>query len=191
MELTDTLVAQTSTPPIIQGVAQRLRGLAKVLAQRAASTAALFVFHLLPVVLSGSDRRHLPTRLGALVARARASLAVPMRVPAAFVPAGLTGLRAHQAQVACVIALPCQQGGRQAAQVGAVHVEGNATRHGLHVVFAQASGGAAVAGICACMTGLNAGFVAVRRRGGHGAPFADGLNGCSWATRLSKPRSPS
>ena len=77
-------------------------------------------------------------------------------VLAALGGAGSTYLGALAAQGHGEGAAACHETGRQAAQLRAVHVQGNAASHHLDVFFAQAGAGAMVAGGGASVAGVDA-----------------------------------
>ena len=101
--------------------------------------------------------RHGAACFGAGVAVAGAGLAMVMVVLGAFVAAALADIGAQRADGLGMFAATCHGGGCKVAQRGAVHVERNAARHHLHVVFLQASAGAVVAGDGAGVAGCDAG----------------------------------
>jgi hypothetical protein len=74
-------------------------------------------------------------------------------------------ISAHTAQIARHLAATSHVGRRESADLGAVHVERDASRHLADVLFLQAGGRAVIAGVCALVAGGNAGRVVVV---GHG-----------------------
>jgi hypothetical protein len=90
-----------------------------------------------------------PTRFGAC-------LAVGHVMPGAFLRAGKAYVGADGANCAVVGATACHEAQGKPAQLGAVQVERNATRHEAWVRLLQATDGAMIAGDCTCVTGLDA-----------------------------------
>lgn len=90
------------------------------------------------------------TRLGARLAMFHLELC-------AFIPASLTqvgtGLANRTGKLAATRHIACSQ----AANLGAVHIQGNAARHRFQIRFLQTSGCAMVASICACIAGFDTG----------------------------------
>ena len=92
------------------------------------------------------------TSLGAL-------LAMVGVVHGAFVTAGLADVRADSAKRLRVFTAPCHRTGCKLADGGAVHIEGNATRHHFDIRFLKTSSRAVVASYCAVETSFDTGCV--------------------------------
>ena len=82
---------------------------------------------------------------------------VHLVLPALF-GAGVAHVGALQAQRCCEAAAAGHEGCGGAADLGAIHIQGDTVRHHLYIVFLQAGGAAVVAGGRASVAGLDAGF---------------------------------
>ena len=103
--------------------------------------------------------RHRAALFRAASAGRGAFLAVAHRVLGAFVRAGVAGVRAHCADGGCEFTAARHRGGRQPADVGAFHVQRDASRHHLDIRFLKARAGAVRASNSARVARLYAGCV--------------------------------
>lgn len=76
-----------------------------------------------------------------------------------LITAGFTDVRTECTHLARELTIARHIARGQAANRGAIHVERDATRHHFDVVLLQAGGGAVIAGVCAGITHVDAGFV--------------------------------
>lgn len=83
--------------------------------------------------------------VGTPAACLRALLAMVHLVLPAFVAAGFANISAKTAEFACHLAASCHIGSRDAADLRAIHVKRNTTRHHLYILLLQAGCGAMVA----------------------------------------------
>lgn len=100
--------------------------------------------------------RHLAAALGATPAGFCTFLAVIHRVLAALFRAGIADLGAQVANVAGKFAAARHHAGGVAANLSALDVERDTSRHCSDVLFFEAGGGAVIARIRAFLAGLNA-----------------------------------
>ena len=104
---------------------------------------------------SSSCRRHPAALFGTAPAGGGAILAVLRLVLGAFVAACLAYLSANLAKRFRKLAAPRHIARSQSADLGTVHVERNAARHHLDVIFLQAGRRAHIAGVGAGITSFN------------------------------------
>jgi hypothetical protein len=120
------------------------------------------IFQLLDVLAHGG---HVLALISTATARSRTLLAVIVLVPGAFIAAGPADVGAKHAHLLREAAATGHVGRRLSADGGAVHVQGNAARHHLHVLLLQAGGRTVIACVCTCIASLDAALVGLV---GHG-----------------------
>jgi hypothetical protein len=106
---------------------------------------------------------HALALLRAAFARIGAALAVVGLMLTAFLGTGLANLGAHLAHAASKLAAPRHHGCGKAARLSAIHIQRNAMRHHLHVIFFQAGCGTFIASHGAGIAGVNTGLKAFIR----------------------------
>jgi hypothetical protein len=94
--------------------------------------------------------------LGAAVALVRTALAMLHVVPPAFLATGAANLGANAANIGGELRTRGHQHRRRPTNNGTVAIQRDAPRHHLHVLFAQALGGAMRAFVGAVVAGFNA-----------------------------------
>lgn len=85
-----------------------------------------------------SSRLHLATGIGAILTGLCALLAMNCRMFSALVTTGLANICAQFTDRFGKNAVARHHGGCRAADLGAIHVQGNTSRHHFNVVFLQA-----------------------------------------------------
>src|SRR5690606_15406444 len=109
--------------------------------------------------LARTSGRHALAFLGAGVTGPRARLAMLVFMASALVGAGAARLRAYLAQGGRLLAVAEHERGAQPAQVRAITIQLNTAGHHRHILFAQAGGGATLAGFGTTNTSLDTGLV--------------------------------
>jgi hypothetical protein len=103
----------------------------------------------------GCHRSHAATLFGTTTACGRAVLAMLHLMLAALIAARLAHLGANLTERRSEPAAPCHERSSHAADVRAVHVERDTSRHHLHVVFLQAGRRTHVAGVGTGIAGID------------------------------------
>jgi hypothetical protein len=101
---------------------------------------------------------HLAALFGTLVAGLGAFLAMLHLVLGALVTTGLADVGAQAANGFGMFAATGHQGCSQRADLGAIHVQRDASSHRLHVLLLQARSSAVIAGHCASVARFDAGI---------------------------------